>query len=62
MKIEELKKNSEKKKVSITNATTIRNDHGPLPLIRLFTRDPKFVSRLITNEITIGYCRYWVEE
>lgn len=46
----------------ITNVTRIQNDKGPLPLIRIFTQDPSLVSHLITNGITIGYCRYRVEE
>lgn len=27
----------------VTNVTRIRNDRGPLPLVRLFTRDPKLI-------------------
>lgn len=50
------------KRLPITYVTRIVNDRGPLPLIRVFTRDPKLVSYLITNGISIGYTRYKVKK
>ena len=46
----------------VTNITRIINDRGPLPLVRVFTKDPNLASGLITNGIYIGNCRYRVEE
>jgi len=60
--INELKEFCKAENINITNATRIKNDRGPLPLIRLFTADPALVSHLITNGITIGFTRYRVEE
>jgi len=37
-------------------------DKGPLPLVRLFTRDPNLLSSLSTNGITIGSSTFKVEE
>lgn len=59
---EELKPYFKTENIHITNATRIRNDKGPHPLVRLFTTDPALVSTLITNGLTIGYTRYRVEE
>lgn len=46
----------------ITNVIRIKNDKRPLPLTRLFTKDPQLVSNLITNGVHIGCCRFRVEE
>lgn len=59
-KTEDLKQRL-KGKFSITNLTRIREDKGPLPLIRLYTKETELVSKLITNGITIGFSTYKVE-
>jgi len=51
---EELKKSLFHSKILITNAVRIRNDRGPLPITRPFTRDPNTVSFQIINGLTIG--------
>jgi len=61
-KVEDIKAYLLKEKILITNAIRIRNSKGPVPLIRLFTKDPTLVSKLITNGITIGFTRFNVEE
>jgi len=50
------------KGLPVTNVRRIVNDRGPLPLLRVFTRDPNIFSYLITNGISIGYNRYKAEE
>lgn len=52
-----------KTNLQITNARRMRNNNrDPLPLFRLFTKDPALVIYLLTNGITIGYTRYRVGE
>lgn len=59
-KIEDLKQHL-KGKILINNLIRIRGDRGPMPLIRLYTKDPTLVGDLITNGITVGFFRYEVE-
>lgn len=60
--MDKLKQHFKQKGLPITNVTCIQNDKGPLPQVRLFTKNPNLVSYLITNGIFIGYCRYKVEK
>lgn len=60
--IEELKQYLLNKNIPITNVTRIQNENGSLPMVRLLTKDPHVVSKVITNGISIGYIRYKVGE
>jgi len=62
MEANELELYLKQKGLPITNVTRIKNDRGPLPLLRVFTRDPNIVSNFITNGISIGYNSCRVEE
>lgn len=57
MDIEELKGYLKDKMFPITNATRIKISNGPLPLVRLSTKEPALSSDLITN----SFIRYKVE-
>lgn len=62
LEIDELKKHLLKSNIPITNVTRIKNDRRPLPLVRLFVKDSKLVSYLLTNGLTRGHTRFKIEE
>lgn len=63
MDINNLKLPLKQNGLPITNVTRIINDKGPLPHVRVFTKqNPNLVSPLMTNGISIGFNRYKVEE